>query len=106
MMIVKGKVENGVIKVIAVVEGKVVGYQKPLYTKEVTTEVPEVQPVIEVKEEIDSPFIGMVNKKRQQDKQEEQARIADIQKRNRRRARLNQACDFMTDLTFDELFRK
>lgn len=32
-MMVKGKVTNGVIEVIAVVEGRVVGYRKPLHSK-------------------------------------------------------------------------
>lgn len=72
-MTVKGKVENGIVKVIAVVEGRVIGYQRPLRHTETPVETPIVH--TQIKPSIDSPFIAIAQSHHKQAKEEARVRL-------------------------------
>lgn len=70
MMMVKGKVQNGVIEVIAVMNGRVVGYKKPLHSK-----LPVSAPIQDRAIEVDSPFLHLVHENHKRHAREKEARL-------------------------------
>lgn len=70
MMMVKGSVKNGVVKVIAVVDGRVVGYQKPVQSNQPAV---KVEPVVQ-QETLDVPDF-MKERTKEMQKQKRMKRI-------------------------------
>lgn len=120
-MVVKGKVQNGVIEVIAVMEGRMVGYRKPLHsnkpaetfeTRQVeayevprdirkaamqgtTTPLTQMIETLSPKEEpIDSPFIKIVNENAKKQRALKEQRIREIEQHNKKMQRKQAVLDF------------